>query len=55
MFPFPEPHRSQAQRIAFMKSLASSHQFFQLGDVLCGNRGVWQALERFALSAEAPS
>jgi hypothetical protein len=51
MFPFARPHRSQEKRLSFMKALAPNSPFFALGDRVCGDQRVLQALERFAQSA----
>jgi hypothetical protein len=45
MFPFTEPHLHQVERDSFMGSLQETHEFFQLGDNVCGDTTVWTALE----------
>lgn len=48
MFPFPNPHLAHDRRNEFMDSLDESHEFFELGDQVCGDEGIWVALERYA-------
>ena len=48
MFPFENPHLHQQQRVQFMESLNEEHEFFQLGDEVCGDKKIWSALEDYA-------
>ena len=48
MFPFENPHLHQQQRVKFMESLDEEHEFFQLGDEVCGDKRIWSALEEYA-------
>jgi Domain of unknown function (DUF4375) len=47
MFAFEEPHLHQQQRVKFMESLNEEHEFFQLGDEVCGDKKIWSALEDY--------
>jgi Domain of unknown function (DUF4375) len=44
LFPFANPHLYMQERRAYMKSLPEDHEFFELGNQLCGDVGVWNAL-----------
>jgi hypothetical protein len=48
LFPFPEPHLRQMERDSFMGSLHETHEFFELGNKVCGDTTVWAALEDYA-------
>jgi hypothetical protein len=48
MFPFESPHLDQQQRVKFMESLDEEHEFFQLGDEVCGDKNIWSALEAYS-------
>ena len=48
MFPFPNPHLDQHERVKFMETLQEDDGFFELGDEVCGDEKVWLALEDYA-------
>ena len=48
LFPFPQPHLHQMERDSFMGSLDETHEFFELGNKVCGDTAVWTALENYA-------
>jgi hypothetical protein len=48
MFPFPEPHLNKDARNQFMDGLAENHEFFELGNKVCGDQAVWAKLAEYA-------
>jgi hypothetical protein len=48
MFPFENPEVNQEKRLKFMESLGEGHEFFELGDQVCGDETVWATLEEYA-------
>lgn len=50
MFPLVQPHRQVAERNDFMDSIDDSHEFFQLGDEVCGDETVWEKLVEYVQS-----
>ena len=47
MFPFEQPHLHQQQRVKFMESLDEEHEFFRLGEEVCGDKTIWSAMEEY--------
>jgi hypothetical protein len=47
MFPFPDPHLRQEQRLIFMEALSEDSEFFDLGNEVCGDEKVWRNLEEY--------
>ena len=50
MFPFPEPHLHKEQRIIFMDGLRDEHEFFALGNRICGDEAIWKKLSEYVLA-----
>jgi hypothetical protein len=48
MFPFESPHLYRQKRLDFMEFLEEDHEFFELGNQVCGDEAVWAALEEYA-------
>lgn len=48
MFPFESAHLHKDKRLEFMESLKEGHEFFELGNEICGDQAVWTALEEYA-------
>jgi len=48
MLPFESPHLQKHKRLEFMESLNEDHEFFELGDEICGTRPILAALEKYA-------
>lgn len=47
MFPFEAPHLHAEKRNEFMDSLPESHEFFELGDQVCGDERIWSLMEEY--------
>ncbi len=47
MFPFDSPHLDKEARNDFMDGLEDGDQFFQLGERVRGDEGIWIALEEY--------
>lgn len=48
MFPFKDAHLYQDKRLSFMETLEETSEFFELGDMVCGDEKVWTDLEEYA-------
>ena len=48
LFPFRNAERHEDRRERFLESLPDTHEFIVLGDRVCGDATVWEALERYA-------
>ena len=47
MFPFSEPEKHAELRDQFMGSFDDDAAFFALGDLICGDKRVWQLLDAY--------
>ena len=47
LFPIENPESNQEARNKFMDSLSEPHEFFALGDEVCGDQRVWQLMEDY--------
>jgi hypothetical protein len=47
IFTFADPHLHEQARNDFMDQLDRQHEFFQLGERVCGDESVWAKLEAY--------